>query len=238
MKYTEEKKCYRCDNIATTYDHIPPKCFFPKKKHLPSDSPNYRSNLITVPACAEHNNERSQDDQYTATVISMNSKSDLALRLFESKWLPTLLRRRGSLGTRIFANAREVTAIHKTNNSILIPKKTLAIRYEIDRIKAVIESIACAIYYIESERKNKLRNGCIIKSNNFINNDLSEPNEHEKIKEIDKNLRYGEKYPELNLERKGVHPDIFYYQFFQYGDEKFIIKMVFYSDFVFFALPM
>jgi hypothetical protein len=58
--------CYYCNEIATTKEHTPPKCFFPKKKDLPSGSPDYRKNLITVPSCEKHNTGRSKDDEYTA----------------------------------------------------------------------------------------------------------------------------------------------------------------------------
>ena len=35
MKPPKNVQCYCCEQIATTGDHIPPKCFFPKKKDLP-----------------------------------------------------------------------------------------------------------------------------------------------------------------------------------------------------------
>jgi len=78
MKFPKDVQCYCCEKAATTKDHIPPKCFFPEKKYLSNSNPDYRSQLITVPSCSERNNFRSKDDEYTAAVIAMNSKSDLA----------------------------------------------------------------------------------------------------------------------------------------------------------------
>src|SRR4028119_384032 len=98
MKSFENVQCYCCEQTATTKDHIPPKCFFPEKKYLSSNSPDYRSHLITIPSCSEHNNSRSRDDEYTAAVIVMNSESELAFTMFKSKWVQTLLRREGVLG--------------------------------------------------------------------------------------------------------------------------------------------
>ena len=113
MKSSEEVQCYCCEAIATTKDHIPPKCFFPEKKHLPGNSPDYRSQSVTAPACSAHNNSRSSDDEYTAAVIVMNSQSDLAFAMFKSKWVQTLLRREGVLGKRIFFTARSARVISR-----------------------------------------------------------------------------------------------------------------------------
>src|SRR5262249_38328640 len=55
--------CFMCDKPATTKDHIPPLCFFPEQKDIPKGA-NYRKNLITVPACDEHNSKTSMDDEY------------------------------------------------------------------------------------------------------------------------------------------------------------------------------
>lgn len=54
------KICYRCNNIATSVEHVPAKCFFPKE---------HRKNLITVPSCEQHNNETSKDDEYVRGII-------------------------------------------------------------------------------------------------------------------------------------------------------------------------
>ena len=177
MKSSEKVRCYCCEEIATTKDHIPPKCFFPEKKHLSSNSPDYRSQLITVPSCSAHNNSRSSDDEYTAAVIVMNSQSDLAFAMFKSKWVQTLLRREAVLGKRIFSTARSARVISRKNN-VLIPHETLAISYEMKRIERVIGSIARGLYYLDSSYQEKWKDDCIIKSPNFLNRDLSYPHQH------------------------------------------------------------
>lgn len=234
MKSSEKNQCYCCEAIATTKDHIPPKCFFPEKKHLPSNSPDYRSQLVTVPACSAHNNSRSNDDEYTAAVIVMNSQSDLAFSMFKSKWVQTLLRREGVLGKRIFSAARNARVISRKND-VLIPNKTLAISYEMKRIERVIESIARALYYLESGYQEKWTDDCIIRSPNFLNRDLSYSQDAYSLNQINQTFIHGEKHQELGITRKGTQPDIFYYQFFKSEDMNFIIRMVFYSDFTFLA---
>jgi hypothetical protein len=236
MKSSEKSQCYCCEEIATTKDHIPPKCFFPEKKHLSIGNTDYRSQLITVPACSAHNNSRSRDDEYTAAVIVMNSQSDLAFTMFKSKWVQTLLRREGALGKRIFSTARSARVISK-RSSILIPQETLAISYEMKRIERVIESIARALYYLEAGYQEKWTHDCIIKSPNFLNQDLSYSQDAYNLHQINQAFIHGEKHQELGITRKGTHPDIFYYQFFKCEDMNFIIRMVFYSDFTFLAFP-
>lgn len=67
--------CYACDNLATSQEHCPPRCFFPK---------NERVNLITVPACSEHNNEKSDNDEWVRLIIAALSG--------EMKLLPVITR--------------------------------------------------------------------------------------------------------------------------------------------------
>lgn len=235
MKSAESAQCYCCEQTATTRDHIPPKCFFPEKKYLSSNSPDYRSDLITVPSCSQHNNSRSSDDEYTALVIVLNSKSDLAFTMCKSKWVNTLLRREGALGKRIFSTARRVRILSK-KNSILIPDETLAIPYEKGRIDSVIGSIARAIYYLESGYQDKWVNNCIIKSLNFLNRDLSHPQDAEALNHMNQVFINEEKRKELGLIKKGSQPDVFYYQFFKSKNKNFFIRMVFYGDVTFFAV--
>ncbi|MEH2037734.1 hypothetical protein [Nostoc sp.] len=234
MKAPKIAQCYCCEQAATTKDHIPPKCFFPEKKYLFGNNPDYRSNPIIVPSCSKHNNSRSIDDEYAAAVIVMNSRSNLAATIFKSKWVQTLLRREGLLGKRIFSTARSARII-SNKNSVLIPYKTLAISYEIARIERVIESIARGLYYVESGSEEKWVNSCIIKSTNFLNRDLSQPQDAYALNQINQAFIHGEKHQELGLTKKGSHPDVFYYQFFKSEDKNFIIRMVFYDDLTFLA---
>lgn len=234
MENPKNIQCYCCDQIATTQDHIPPKCFFPKKKHLPSDSSDYRKNLITVPSCSAHNNSRSKDDEYTAAIIAMNSESDIAFSMFKSKWVQVLLRNEGMLGQRMFSTARSVRYISK-QNGVLIPSKTLAVSYEIERIECVIKSIARGIYYIESNYKEKWVGKCDVKSPKFLNRNLSKPQSAFYLNKINKAFLIGETHKELQLTKRGEQSDVFFYQIIKLDEKHSIIKMVFYKDFIFFV---
>jgi hypothetical protein len=58
----KNKKCYMCDETASTVEHVPPKCLFPESKDI--EGQNFRLNLITVPSCEIHNTQKSKDDEF------------------------------------------------------------------------------------------------------------------------------------------------------------------------------
>jgi hypothetical protein len=67
----EEKECYWCGAIATSKEHIPPKCLFPEGKDIRKiRDVDFRKDLITVPACDEHNNHKSGDDEILLACLS------------------------------------------------------------------------------------------------------------------------------------------------------------------------
>lgn len=79
--------CYKCSAPATTKEHVPPRCFFPKGSGL-------NLQLTTVPSCATHNNDKSSDDQYLLAHICMNASKgpSLARDIFERSILPQIER--------------------------------------------------------------------------------------------------------------------------------------------------
>ncbi len=54
--------CYMCDQLATSSEHVPPKCLFPEAKD--SSGIDYRRDLITIPSCDIHNTAKSKDDEF------------------------------------------------------------------------------------------------------------------------------------------------------------------------------
>jgi hypothetical protein len=59
--------CYFCGDKATSKEHVPPKSFFPEESKC-------RLNLITVPSCDKHNNEKSETDEYILQFFAGASK--------------------------------------------------------------------------------------------------------------------------------------------------------------------
>lgn len=79
--------CYRCNAAATTKEHAPPRCFFPKGSGL-------NLQLKTVPSCKYHNNSKSSDDQYLLAHICLNASKgpSLARDIFERSILKQIKR--------------------------------------------------------------------------------------------------------------------------------------------------
>jgi hypothetical protein len=90
------ESCYMCSRPATSREHVPPKCFFPEKKDLPSTL-DYRVNLITVPACDQHNLSKSKDDEYLFLVIVSHWQNNLAAQRHFSKKVRRAMQRRPNL---------------------------------------------------------------------------------------------------------------------------------------------
>ncbi|EKD5161004.1 hypothetical protein OR235_004600, partial [Enterobacter cloacae] len=62
-----ENKCYFCSNPAVSREHIPPQGLFPKGF-------KFREELITVPSCKKHNEDKSDLDHRMLTFLLGTSK--------------------------------------------------------------------------------------------------------------------------------------------------------------------
>ncbi|MCJ7519132.1 MAG: hypothetical protein MUO42_05610, partial [Anaerolineaceae bacterium] len=58
IKRYKKVTCYMCSSPAVSKEHVPPEVFFPESKDLPPDYPDMRKNLVTVPSCKKHNQEK------------------------------------------------------------------------------------------------------------------------------------------------------------------------------------
>jgi hypothetical protein len=65
----ENKFCYKCGNIATSREHVPPICLFPEAKDV--FGLNFRKDLITVSSRDGHNSNKSHDDEFLMVSIDM-----------------------------------------------------------------------------------------------------------------------------------------------------------------------
>jgi len=63
--------CYWCGKVATSKEHVPPKCLFPEMKDTNGIyDKSFRMNLIRVPSCDEHNIDKSHEDEYLMACLS------------------------------------------------------------------------------------------------------------------------------------------------------------------------
>ena len=56
------KTCYVCDAPATCREHVPARGIFPTESE-------FRKSLITVPSCAAHNTDKSDEDEFLRWIL-------------------------------------------------------------------------------------------------------------------------------------------------------------------------
>lgn len=211
---TQANTCYMCENFATTVEHVPPKSFFPSK---------FRKNLITVPSCKAHNNDKSNDDDYLRTIISLNYENNpQGQNLFSTKVMRNFQR-----NPRLLRNFIE-------NNSYPITvdgEPSLAFKYDYDRYVKVITYMSRAIHFYHFKKKWNEEIWILPVSARFS---------HEDPKHIEKNARLDIlKNGQFETPKFGENQEIFYYQFLvdEQNDTK-RLRMAFYGGFITYSVSL
>ena len=135
-----------CDNLATTKEHVPPKCLFPEKKDLKDISLDLRKALIKVPSCVDHNCKKSGDDEYLFNVLSMTIQTGkYGLLNFESKVMRSWTRkdRISKLKEKLLSTARTVKIKDPESEDIF---EALELTIDRDRLKEVLKCCALGLY--------------------------------------------------------------------------------------------
>lgn len=143
------KTCYMCSSPATSDEHVPPKCLFPERKDL-AEGKDLRKNLFTVPACNEHNTEKSGNDTYllyvlSATVTSSGTGNNHFLNkvLRSIKYNPSLM----------FRMIKDEIPIEIKNNDNGLIEKSSAFNLEKERLDTAFDSIGRGIYFHHFQKK-------------------------------------------------------------------------------------
>lgn len=213
--------CYMCDKPATTREHVPPLCFFPEPRDIGTD---YRKNLVTVPACDEHNLKRSTDDEYILAVVAFHWRNNRVAYTQSVTKLKRALGYSKKYYDLFFGEGRHTFFVW--NGQALVTSTV-----DIERINASFQKIARGIYFHHFKEK-------------FLGNvDIQHFSlaalyqKHDPV--ITELTRATHMMRLLCMERPktGNNPDIFYYQIAQ--DEPptdRIMRMIFYSGFEVLAL--
>lgn len=131
------ESCYNCGAVAATEDHEPPVCFFPE---------GYRSGLVKVPSCAEHNTALSEDVEYVRNALCGQHGTNLvATKVFYESAKRSYDRSQG-LFYRTFSETRPIN---------LDGQETMAFSLDLPRFKRVIKAIAYAMYYHDFGKRNE-----------------------------------------------------------------------------------
>lgn len=128
--------CYICGQPATSQEHAPARCFFPKGE--------VTGILTKVDSCAEHNEDTSKDDEYVRNIIAMTiGNNEVALSHFLQSCIKSFIRSPKLLSATTKVRKR-VYYKEKENEDI---KPTYAFQIDRYRIDLVMRKIAYATYF-------------------------------------------------------------------------------------------
>lgn len=210
-----------CDNEATTQEHVPPRCLFPKESDL-SNGRNLRCDLITVPSCDEHNSKKSGDDEYLMYTLVMNlPANEIAQHQFSTK-IQRAIERNPSLISRIVS---DTIPIRYEDMETRESYHSIAVNADKRRLDGSFDHICRALYFHEtgSQLKRPIRTLC-----NFLVSLDSKTAEEDNERVADL-LRRGE---DLLLEEpeKGTNDPVFSYKLTKPpGTDRVLILLRFYG---------
>ena len=147
--------CFACEKPATTREHVPPACLFPEQKDMMGNK-DLRRNLITVPACTDHNLVKSGDDEYFLWVLSTNLPANSVAREQASTKLARAYQRRPALGQSMLRSGEDVDVMDSHTGG-----RYEAVQVPLDgpRFQKMLDLIALGLYrhHFGEQWKGRLR---------------------------------------------------------------------------------
>ncbi len=138
-----------CDALATSSEHVPPKCLFPERKDLPYGI-DLRKNLLKVPSCDAHNSQKSHDDEYFLYVLSGNFQiNEVGRNLYRTK-VRRAIRRNSSVLGKIASTATPVNFKDPVSGNIV---NSVAHELDPNRFNTMIDRLGRAIYFFHFKEK-------------------------------------------------------------------------------------
>lgn len=202
----DKEICYYCGGPATTREHVPPACLFPENKDL--FKPNvdigisiFRNNLITVPSCKTHNNDKSQDDEFLLSVLAGAVGNNVIAYFHNRTKVKRSLARKGPKGLdNIMKDRQAVKYTDKDGYTHDVYQGAL----DVDRLINCFEKIARGLYF--EENRTVFKGECSV----LIGFLKYNTDQMEKMKLVCEKLFENQS---KNLVTKGSNPEIFTYQF-------------------------
>ena len=210
--------CYLCENVATSKEHVPPRCVFPGDKLSP-EAFRFRKNLIKVPSCDLHNSAKSNDDEYLrfllTTAIFEDAHKD---RIFETKVMRAI-DRKPHVYKQFVGDMQPVLVKDQDGKSF----ETAAYTADLKRFDSSIHHIACGLYYFHTAKK-------WLGKSRIITNALMDLSERAvEINEANQNLCKKISFGFSNIEFQGDNPEIFKYKIYSNSTGQHGVFMVFYG---------
>ena len=134
----KNQQCIYCgERSATTRDHVPPKCLFPKPRP---------DNLTSVPACASCNRNASRDEEYFLAVLMLTEAGITDA----GKTIWSTLRRMYSRPRGLkFTIAASIEHIPEFTPSGIFFGQRLSVRHDDERFRLVVTKIVKGLYWFE-----------------------------------------------------------------------------------------
>ena len=213
-----EEICFFCGVTATSREHCPPLSIFPEAKDIDSGM-SYRNNLITVPACIDHNLRKSKDDEYLMMILVANfsnnkiSKNQMKTKVFRA-W-----QRRPYIAETVVASP---------NITHLDGEEKLTFKVDLNRFNHSMESIARGLIFYET--------GCIIRGQFLVrspNMISSNSANYETVLDVNEDIVAVMKAVFINMNFEGNNPEVFKYQMYMPEEIGHIgcIRLIFYEGF-------
>ncbi len=138
-----------CEALATSDEHVPPKCLFPEKKDL-REGMDLRKHLLKVPACDAHNSKKSHNDEYFLYVLTgMFQINKVGRNQYNSK-IRRAIKRKPSLLKKLATTAMLVKVTDPLSGSMV---DSVALKFDEDRVNIIFDRLSRAIYYHHYKEK-------------------------------------------------------------------------------------
>lgn len=209
--------CYWCGKPATSREHVPPKCLFPEDRDIRKiTNKTYRSNLITVPSCDEHNMEKSRDDEYLMVCLASRVGNNLEAFVHTK--------------TKVCRTRDRFPSIIETFGDGFLEKDDTIFsvqhaHIDMNRLYHSFEAIARALHYYEFG--SRYEGECkIITRLNYNPKEIEASRLNDELCTIIEN-----EMPTWDTEVRGDNPCIFTYQFGPFdGYKNRILSLTFYEE--------
>lgn len=213
--------CYYCGAPATSREHVPPACLFPEAKDL-DDRIDYRTNLITVPSCDDHNSNKSKDDEYLQLVLIHGYFNNASGRAHYNSKVVRALTRRPAMLFALFEGKQDV---------VVDAVPTVAVDIDVARFDKALEQITKGLCVFQNGWRwphpiqiyTPVLLAINVKYADGLNGAITQ---FSKVANglLDK------------LEKRGDNPDIFWYQLeADKAKDRLLCRMTFYGGFDIFA---
>lgn len=215
-----DQTCYMCEDLATSSEHVPQQCLFPKQKNLPNGT-DLRKQLWTVPSCDKHNSNKSRDDEYFLySIVMLINSNKVAQNQYFTK-IKRAIKRKPSLFIK-FANTMSPVNLHNSQTGTI--SKTYAFHLDEVRFNNIIDSLGRALYF---KHFNTKWNNHIKYQAEYLIATLDSNKSHELNKPIQEISEQANGWFS-NCNYYGENPQVFKYQVLE-GKQSKIMRLHFYE---------